>query len=219
MCEVWKTQWDIPKTAVKEIAGYFPYLEELFWQGGEVFLSEYFEELFDLALTYPHLKQNINTNGILINEKWAKKLAHKNVSLAYAIDGVTPGIYEQIRKGAKFQDLLKSIEVMKRYKKIYNANASYTDKMMTIMSFIVMKSNYQELERILDFAKEHEFDLLQVNPVEGVVDLENIFLHNDQEALGYVHAIMPEILKQAEDCGITLDVRVPFKDSNSVIAC
>lgn len=215
MCEVWKTPWDIPESAVKEIASYFPYLEELYWQGGEVFLSEYFEELFDKAASYPHLKQNINTNGILVDERWAKKLARKNMSLAYAIDGVVPKTYERIRKGAKFEDLIKSIETIKKYKRIYNENVGYADKMITIMSFIVMKSNYREIKKTIDFAKTHGFDLLQLNPIEGVVDLENIFLHNDQEALEYINKAVPEILSQAKDYGIALDVRCPLKEGCS----
>lgn len=215
MCEVWKTPWDIPESAVEEIAGYFPYLEELYWQGGEVFLSKYFEELFDKATSYPHLKQNINTNGILVDERWAKKLARKNISLAYAIDGIVPKTYEHIRRGAKFEDLIKSIETIKKYKRIYNEDVGYADKMITIMSFIVMRSNYREIEKTIDFAKTHGFDLLQLNPIEGVVDLENIFLHKDQEALEYINKAVPEILSQAKDYGIVLDVRVPLKEGCS----
>lgn len=37
MCSVWKNPWDIPEKTVKEIAAFFPYLQRIFWQGGEVF--------------------------------------------------------------------------------------------------------------------------------------------------------------------------------------
>ncbi|MBU1125083.1 MAG: tetratricopeptide repeat protein [Candidatus Omnitrophica bacterium] len=209
MCNVWKEQWDLPKKTAEEIVAMYPYLEELFWQGGEIFLSEHFPWLLQEALRYPHLKQNINTNGLLITEEWAKKLACRNMSLAFAIDGVTPDTYEGIRKGGCFERLLENIETVNHYKRLFNSTAAPSERMVTIMSFIVMRSNFHELDKVVDFAKQRGFDLLQLNPITSVVDLENIFLHRDEEVLQKIAQQIPALIRYAHETKLELDVRLP----------
>ncbi len=207
MCEVWKQSWDLPRKTVKEIAEYFPYLETLYWQGGEVFLSEHFAELFEKASACPHLKQNINTNGLLIDEKWARKFSGKNINLTFAIDGITKDTYERIRKGARFEDLVRSIELVNNGKDSSDGNSR--DRMSTTMSFMIMKSNYHELENTVDFAKEHNFGLLQIYPIDGTLDLENIFIHKDRKALQYINKARYTIYKKAKEYGIGLLMKIP----------
>ena len=67
----------MPEKTVDELVGLFPYLEVINWQGGEVFLVDYFEGLMNKASEYPNLKQQVVTNGSLLNERWAAKLARR----------------------------------------------------------------------------------------------------------------------------------------------
>ncbi|MHB9154099.1 MAG: tetratricopeptide repeat protein [Endomicrobiales bacterium] len=209
MCSVWRRSWDLPEKTVREIKGYLPYLEELRWQGGEVFLAERFEELFDEAVKNPHVRQNINTNGLLIDERWAKKLARRNVNLAYAIDGVTAPTYEKIRRGARFDELVKGLELMNAYKTRYNARAPFNGRMTTMMSFIVMKSNCREVSRTVEFARKYGFDSLQVYPINGSLEPENIFIHDDREALRDIGGAMREVSRKAKEYGIELLAKLP----------
>lgn len=205
ICQVWKEPWEITQKTIQEVIELFPYLELVVWQGGEVFLLDYFAKLFEKAASYPNLKQSIITNGLLIDEKWAKKLARGNLSLTIGIDGVNKKTYEYIRRGARFEDLLKSLDTLNKYKQKYNQDVIFTDRMITIMNFVVMKSNYHELNKTVDFAKRYGFDTLQLYTIEGIVDLGNIFLHNDRQALEYIKEVMPEVSKKAKEYGICLD--------------
>ncbi len=77
-----------------------------------MFLSRYFEGLFAKACLNHELKQEIVTSGLFIDERWAKKLADANLDLIFSIDAFTKKTYEYIRKGAKFDDLVKNISFL-----------------------------------------------------------------------------------------------------------
>lgn len=204
MCDFGKDIWDIPKRTLQEIVVWAPYLENISWQGGEVFLSDYFEEVFERLSIYPQLSQSIITNGLLINERWARKLVRSNVELWFSIDGATKKTYEYIRKGGRFEDLIKGIELINKYKKERNNNITSDFKMTTSINVVVMKSNYHELEKFVDFARKYKFDKLRFTPIVGVETQENIFRYKDSEAIKFIEKSMPEALNKAKDYGIIL---------------
>ncbi len=218
MCSDWRlSSWDIPKKTVKEIITLFPYLQYILWQGGEVFLSDYFEELFEKAASYPNIRQDITTNGLFIDERWAERLVKANVNLIFSIDGVTKETYEYIRREAKFEDLLKSIDMVNKYRE-KNINDKLTYKKINfIVHVVIMKSNYHQLSQFVDFANEYKFDTLQFAPIHSVTWSENIFLHKDPEAADYLERITPEILKKTKEYKINLLNWLPSikKESNS----
>lgn len=170
MCDTWRTPWEIPPETYKEVFSLLPYLEHVIWLGGEVFLSEYFDEVLDETRKYPNLKQRINTNGIFITREWAEKLFENNVELIYSIDGATRQTYEHVRKGASFDDLIKSIDIIRDMKK------RQPDKKFSLrMNVVIMKSNYRELEQFIEFARAYDFDLVQLMPIAGEDTEEHIF--------------------------------------------
>jgi MoaA/NifB/PqqE/SkfB family radical SAM enzyme len=199
MCKAWRRSWDIQKKTVDEIVAFFPYLRKILWQGGEIFLSEYFEDLFEKAASYPNLRQDINTNGLFINEEWIKRFAKTNICLIYSIDGVTKDIYEYIRGGARFEDLLKSLNLIKEYKERCNFDEN---KIKTIINVVIMRSNYSQLEQFVDFAYEYKFNVLQLTPIEGEFGSENIFFHKSSQISEYIEKALPQVLNKAKDCGI-----------------
>lgn len=209
MCNVWQNPWDIPEKTVKEITAFFPYLQRIFWQGGEVFLSPYFEELFEKVTSYPHIRQDINTNGLLINRKWAEKLVEANANIIFSIDGITKEVYEYIRRGAKFEDLLKNIKLVNEFTEFAKEDKSHTKrKCSMIINLVVMRSNYHELGGFVDFAKKYGFDHLQITPVD-LSGPENIFLNRDIKALTYIYKIIPEIFEKAKTFGIRISNWLP----------
>jgi len=210
MCEVRKKPWDIPEMITREIIGLFPYLQHIYWQGGEPFLSGYFEELFEKASTYPNLSQIIVTNGLLINEKWAEKLVGSNVDIIYSIDGTTKETYEKIRDGARFEDLIESINIVNEYRRKYpHNNRNTSTQMTTTMQAVIMKSNYYELEKLVDFALKYNFNCLNIIPIRYTDKQENIFLNKDLQALEYVEKVMPGLLEKSEDSGLKLFNQLP----------
>jgi tetratricopeptide (TPR) repeat protein len=210
ICGVWKEPWDMPGKIIQDIIGLFPTLERIVWQGGEVFLLEYFAELFEKAASYPHLKQTIITNGLLIDEKWAQRLARDNVALIYSIDGVTKDAYEDIvGAGAKFEDLIRSIDFVNEHREKHDCHKDPFNKMTTIINVVVMEPNYRQLEKFIDFAKEYQFDEIQLVPILGIRGPENIFLNQDHKAGKHLAEIIPILERKAEEYGIILHNWLP----------
>lgn len=210
MCDTWRTHWEIPQKTYEEIRSLLPYLEHVIWLGGEVFLSKYFEELIEETKKYPQLEQRINTNGLLITEEWAEKLFQSNIELIYSIDSVTKKTYEYIRKGAHFENLIKSLEIIKKMRKKYNK------KFHLRMNVVMMKSNYHEIGKFIDFAKEYEFDLVQLMPIAGEDTPEHIFSSKNKnvEILKFLDSVTEEVQKKAHEYNIELLNSLPaFKSS------
>jgi len=204
MCEEIRIRWEIPKRTLQEIISFFPYLERVVWQGGEVFLLNYFADLVNDASKFPNLRQVITTNGLLIDRKWAEKLVKSNVDLTFSIDGLTKQVYEGIRKGAKFETLIRNLRYFNKLRK------QYAPLLNINLHVVVMKSNYHQLEEFIDFAKEYEFKLLALLPIGGNLDSpENIFYFKDEKALSFIEKTIPRIKEKAEKYGILLENRLP----------
>lgn len=211
ICGVWKEPWDIPGKIIQDIIELMPTLERIVWQGGEVFLLEYFAELFEKAASYPQLKQTIITNGLLIDEKWAQRLARDNVALIYSIDGVTKDVYEDIAgDGAKFEYLIRSINFVNEYRQKHDCHKDPFNKMTTIINMVVMESNYRQLEEFVDFAKEYQFDEMQLVPILGIRGVENIFTNRDQKAKEFLSKVMPRVIEKVQDYGIVFHNWLPL---------
>jgi MoaA/NifB/PqqE/SkfB family radical SAM enzyme len=193
MCEVRKGHWDIPQKTIEEIKSLFPYLESVSWQGGEPFLLEYFEGIFDEAAKFTNLKQTIVTNGVLITEEWAEKLAENNVELTFSIDGITKEVYERIRLKAKFEDVLNSLNMVKKARQRYPAS-----NMTLRLHVVVMKSNYHQLEDFMDFAGEYGFNAMHILSLWGNPGSpENIFKSEDKGPLDYINSIRHKLEEKA----------------------
>ncbi len=210
MCEEKLIPWDMPENVLREIISLFPYLEEIIWQGGETLILDYFKDLVAEANKFPNLHQSIITNGLPITEDLADKLVRDNIELTFSIDAVTKGLYESIRKRAKFDELVDNIRLVNRLRKRRDfKNMSFR------MHVVVMNSNYQELERFIDFAKEYQFDALHLMPIWGNLDSsENIFYHNNIQALNYIRENIGKVEKKAQEYNINLLNSLPYSSNH-----
>ncbi|MBN2407426.1 MAG: tetratricopeptide repeat protein [Elusimicrobia bacterium] len=203
MCDfVGREILDLPYGMASGIKSWFPYMEKVLWHGGEVFLYEHFEELFEAAAQYPSMQQSVITNGLFIDRRWAEKFSRANINLSFSIDGFGREIYEKIRKGAEFGKLLKCLGNINEYKK-------NSGKLVTSLIFVVMKSNYTEIDRIADFAREYGFDDFSLIPVHHVFTQENIFLHQDERAGAYLEKVIPELEARAREYNICFRNMLP----------
>lgn len=200
MCEVRRIPWQIPEKVIREVVCFFPYLQEIIWQGGEVFLLDYFKELLESASIYPDLTHEITTNGHLIEEEWMQIFNRINLNLNISIDAVTKQTYEYIRKGSKFEDLIRTLELINETK-----NRVDGKRLVLVMIVTVMRSNYHELEKIIEFAKRFKFDRVVLQPIKGNFDNgENFFFNHEEEILRYIDEVKQLMKKEAGDSGIKL---------------
>ncbi len=215
MCEVRKTKWDIPYRVIQEAMDFLPYLESVIWQGGEPFLLEYFGEIFDQAAKFVNLRQTIVTNGTLISEPWVDKLTSNNVELAFSIDGLTKEVYEHIRQGAKFERVIRSLKMVQDARK-----KNRHEKMCLRLHIVVMKSNYRELEGLMDFAKEYGFDAVHLISMWGAQNLEeNIYYHQEKGPIEYIESVRGKLAQKAKLFNIELLDSLPRITDNSSSRC
>lgn len=200
MCGKGDSIWEISQDMMEQIVALFPYLELLTWQGGEVFLVERFKQLLEKTFGFSYLRQIIITNALLITEEWADRLASRhNVGLTISIDSVDSKIYEQIRRGGSFERLTQNLRLLNRAKKKHSSNMTLS------LRATVMKSNYAQLERFIEFAREYEFDIVQMAPLSSDgYDPQNIFINNDLEILRYISQTVPKIRELAQRYRIKL---------------
>lgn len=143
----------------------FPFLSKIEWQGGEVFAVDYFKDILFETAKHPGIIQSITTNGLLIDKTWAQILVENTINLGYSIDTVVKQTYEKIRRGAKFEQLLKSLEIVNTYNNKHNKPIK-----MEIYT-VVMEQNYRELYLLPEFAKEYGFQKITF---ELVIPFDNI---------------------------------------------
>jgi MoaA/NifB/PqqE/SkfB family radical SAM enzyme len=121
------------------------------------------------GVAYPRLLQNIITNGQNIDERWADALVRANVHIKISIDGATAEVYERIRVGAKFANILKSVE------NLHSAMERQNRRIRLWIHMVVQKFNYHEIEAMVEFAREHGFDGVAFSPMEEGTDQRRVF--------------------------------------------
>ena len=144
---------------VNNIINIMPYLEEIEWNGGEVFLYKNFDDLLEKAYMNK-VKQYITSNGILINDKFARQVVEYDIDLTLSIDSVNKDLYEYIRERAKFDILCKNIERINFYYKKFNKKSKLT------INAVLSKWNYQQKNNFVDiliFAKENNFKEVRIS--------------------------------------------------------
>lgn len=103
---------------------------------------------------FPGLKLNIQTNGLLCNKRWHRlgDLQTRVAKVTVTIDASTKEVYEKLRRGGRWEDLLDNLEFLKELKK-QNGMRLHT-------RMIVQRDNYQQM---LDFhALSLEYDADQI---------------------------------------------------------
>ncbi|MDD2523383.1 MAG: radical SAM protein, partial [Endomicrobiaceae bacterium] len=162
MCANDKIDWDLKERTLNSIKNNMKYFERILWQGGEAFLYPDFLGLLELAHENKVI-QSIMTNGLLIDEKTADVITKTDTDIVISIDSVNPTVYEDIRIGAKFEQLLNSLELLYKYKGINNSKTSFD------MATIIMHSTCRELFDFIDFAEKYHFRSICLNQL-GIND-------------------------------------------------
>ncbi len=138
-------------------------------------ISKYFTPAIIVSLTgwgepllHPRLIEIINivkkkgakvgftTNATLLDNEVSEKLIKSDLDfIDFSVDGGSQETYEQIRMGAKFDDVINNI---KNFIKIKETSGSKSPS--TSITFVMMKKNIHELPLMVQLAKELKVDKL-----------------------------------------------------------
>ncbi|MBI5240356.1 MAG: radical SAM protein [Elusimicrobia bacterium] len=207
MCIVKKRRWEISDKTLGEIKDLLPYLRHACWTGGETFLYPRFRELLEAAHRQEGLSQSIYTNGLLLDRDWMELLIRGDMTLIFSVDGTEPGVYEAIRRGARFEDLCRSLDLARRYQ---GRTAFRLDLKLSVA---VMRTNHRRLGGFVEFARSRGIGELEFGPYIGDDREENIFKFRDEAAVSAVVESLRALAAEAAACGIKLFNRLPYNYS------
>jgi len=98
------------------------------------------------------------TNGQLITEKVVDASIRSEISeIIFSIDGATAETYEAIRRGGKWDRLVKNLDLVAMMKR-----DAKTRKPAVRMNFTCMQTNIEELPTMVEFAADHGAESLHV---------------------------------------------------------
>lgn len=153
------------------------------FQGGEPTLVglNFYEKLIEFELKYNYKNLSIinaiQTNGIMINKKWAKFLSENRFLVGISLDGPkeihnTNRINNQ-GKGT-FKKVIETINLLNKYKVEYNT--------LTVVTSLVARHT----SKVYNFFKQHGFRYLQfipcLNPLNGEIEEKDYSLKPDRYA-------------------------------------
>ena len=200
MCYVKEYKWKYPVDRLEDIKIFYPYLEKMMWQGGEVFSLSYFVDLIKEAAKYPNLQQGIITNAQLLTKETIDLLVNMNLELTISVDGIKKDTYEYIRKNAKFEKLVQNLQyISEKKRKVNNIN------FIVGINFVVTKYNYKEILPLFNIIRRYGFDFFCIIPCGGYIVNEKKLYEYDNN---YVTQEILEIEKRCKDSGIRLENRV-----------
>ncbi len=117
---------------------------------GEPFVNPDYEKVFDYVTgNYPGIQVYISTNGVLMKERWVKKLvSYGNVIVNVSLNAATPETYSQVMRADRFQEVLENIRNLDQARK-----KSKFD-LMLLLSFVALKQNIEELPKFVELASD-----------------------------------------------------------------
>ena len=209
MCgrENYKDDKPLIKKTMAEVTDLLPGLREIYLTGnGDPFARSDTRNLMlniDKS-SYPELRINLLTNGLLLPKYW-DRIGHLYFGdLDISVDAATPRTYETIRRGGKWQDLLKALELVSHAKDNFRN---------VVINMTVMRENYKEIDDFVGLAARYGFTA-GINRIRGRWGKQNIFSEANPKILAELRRIILSAKEKARELG------VPFNCSsfNDILA-
>ena len=144
-------QNDMDPEVVEKLIPYLPFAHTIRWNdAGEIFASNRTPEFVELMKAHRPAIGYISTNFLLVH-RWLGDIFDSGLTdISASIDAATKETFEAIRQGAKWDRLLKNLELFNQQKAEKGG-----DLPRLSMVFVAMKSNIQELPEFVEFAHRH----------------------------------------------------------------
>lgn len=179
---------------VVEVAEQIPSLKPrwVIIEGGEPLLRQ---ELFKVIETIYRggIKIYLISNGMLLDENIAMRLAEFDVNLMISIDGADKESYEEIRKGASFQKLKESVASTNEY------------KILDSCPVTIGRHNYEQLGKIFKFVREIGYKKITFLGLKPCKDYGKYVLNGEQ-----YENIFLSLVKYQKEYGLDVYFDEPF---------
>ena len=152
----------------------------------------------------------ITSNGTLISEDVAKKIVENELDIiSFSLAGFEKN-NDLIRKNASFKKVIHSIELITKYKKLYNKKRPEIH-----IAYMWLKSVYKDLKKLVNFLKNFEIEEVVVHPLTFVPaeHLQKEVIYFQKEFVEFAK----EVYKISEEQGIKIQIYFVFP--NKINAC
>ncbi len=165
----------------------------------EPLTNKNFAKLLRIAGEYNVPFTSFCTNGQLLTREVVQAAIDANISeVIFSIDGATADTYEHIRRGGKWDTLLKKLELFDSVK----AQSGAKNPLLR-MNFTCMQRNINELPAMVNFAADNGAYSLHVRHLLTYTDKENS-VSEEMEYVSVFNSIAAESRREAASRGISL---------------
>jgi sulfatase maturation enzyme AslB (radical SAM superfamily) len=162
---------------VKDLAKYLPSVRTVSFGGSEPMIYPEFRQICDMAENYPEVQLSICTNGMLIDEYWAKRFCRGNFPwIRISVDGATSATYEAVRRGGNLEKILHGVKLINRYRQ-----KKGIPKLQ--WNFVVTTLNFHEIVQFVELAHNYNID---------AINLKMLIVEGDAPAVRPVEAKLVE---------------------------
>ncbi len=177
----------------------------------EPFMTPDFPDRLKLVREYEVPYSRVVTNGTLLTERTIEKILDSQITtLTFSIDGGTKEVYEAIRIGGGFEDVLAKIDL---FKKLRHRRGTLLPRLQ--INHVLMQRNVEHFEEflaLLEFIRPDQVDVRTVEPMSFTAGHEN----KDPAFYEKVRRVRPLFAECClrngiEDCGFIRDQAGPIE--------
>lgn len=112
--------------------------------GGDPFVSLVYIDMIELFANADNAKFQIKTNGILLESHLGKFSSDRIHSMSISIDAASADVYERVRRGGKWIQLLDNLEYLKS-----------TNIKNVVGNFVIQRDNVGDIIPFVDFCQQY----------------------------------------------------------------
>lgn len=166
-------------------------------EGGEPLMREGLRELLKEMKS---LDIYLVTNGLLLNERWAKDLKETDVKIIFSMDGSTAQVYEGTKEGASFKQFVHAVELASR------------EGLFHGITVVLSKRNLHQVEKFIEFVARRDGKFITFIPLQpsgngGAQEeyYKTYALSSDEHA-----RVLPLVYEKAMGCRVQIYYDEPF---------
>jgi sulfatase maturation enzyme AslB (radical SAM superfamily) len=123
-------------------------------QGGEPLYLKSARKYFDHCIEQ-NKQVSFLTNGTIMNEKWAEKIAQHSRAISVSLNAATKETHEKVNIGSSWKTVLENIQLLQKAKEKINS------KMEIAGHITIITANLREIPLFIDKYKEFGFDRIK----------------------------------------------------------
>ncbi|MEM1530140.1 MAG: radical SAM protein [Candidatus Bathyarchaeia archaeon] len=164
-----------------------PTLKIIKLQGlGEPLMNQYIWEILECGRERG-IRFSTTTNGSLLNPSNIEKLLKYFDSICVSIDSINPENLEYIRKGVKYESIMKNLELLVEIKREVSARADVG------INFVATHLNYREIPALCNLASKLGLNFIYIVEVENWTTPKEKEYHQQLEFIREARKVKREI--------------------------